>query len=311
MEPALARYQVTSPGAVLLAGPTASGKSAAALGIAARLNGTIINADSMQVYRELHVLTARPSPEEMARVPHRLYGIAPASEAFSVGRWLHVASGAIAEARREGRVPIFAGGTGLYFKTLLEGLARVPDIPPDIREFWRGKAVELGVEGLRRELATRDPAIAERLPADPQRLVRALEVVEATGVSLHEWQGDTASPVLLSTSVTKVFIAPERETVYAAIDKRFDAMIEAGAVEEVRSLAALGLDTNLPAMRAHGVPEVMAYLAGQSSLEDAVSRAKIVTRRYAKRQMTWARRFMSQWEWVPDAESAIAAVPAA
>jgi tRNA dimethylallyltransferase len=276
--------------------------------LAERLDGTIINADSMQLYRELNVLTARPSAEEMARVPHRLYGVVPASEASSVGRWLHMASAAIAETHQQGRLPILAGGTGLYFKTLLEGLARVPDIPPEIRDYWRGRAGELGIEGLRRELATRDPAAAAGL-RDPQRLVRALEVVDATGLSLNEWQGDTASPVLASGEVTKLFIASERETVYAAIDKRFDAMIDAGAIDEVRALASLGLDAGLPAMHAHGVPELMSCLAGQSSLDEAVARGKTVTRRYAKRQMTWARRFMSDWEWVPDAEAAVAVVP--
>jgi tRNA dimethylallyltransferase len=168
----------------------------------------------------------------------------------------------------------------------------------------------LGVEGLRRELAARDPAVAARLPADPQRLVRALEVVDATGISLYEWQGDTAPPVLAGEGVVKLFIAPERQTVYAAIDARFDAMVAAGAVEEVQALAALCLDAGLPAMRAHGVPELIAYLAGECSLDEAIARAKTITRRYAKRQMTWARRFMQDWTWVPDAETAAAAVSA-
>jgi tRNA dimethylallyltransferase len=298
---------VSAPSAVLIAGPTASGKSAAALEAAERLGGMIVNADSMQVYRELDMLTARPSAEEMARLPHRLYGFVPAAEAYSVGRWLQDAAAAIAEARAQGRVPILAGGTGLYFKALLEGLAPVPDIPPDIREHWRGLAAELGVEGLRRELAVRDPGAAAQLPADPQRLVRALEVVDATGLSLREWQGSAAPPALAGEGVVMLFIAPEREAVYAAIDERFDAMIAAGAVEEVRALAKLGLDAGLPAMRAHGVPELMAYLAGAMSLEAAIARAKTVTRRYAKRQMTWARRFMQDWQWVPDAAAAVAA----
>lgn len=294
--------------AILIAGPTASGKSAAALALAERLGGTVINADSMQVYRELAVLTARPTAAEMARAPHRLYGTVTARQAYSVGRWLGDAAAAIYEAQTEGRVPILVGGTGLYFKALLEGLARVPDIPSDIRDHWRKQAALIGVEGLRRELATRDPAVAARLPADPQRLVRALEVVDATGVSLYEWQGDTAPPLLAPDATTKLVIAPERETVYARIDSRFERMVEACALEEVRALMALGLDDGLPAMRAHGVRELAAYSAGDKTLEDAVTKAKTETRRYAKRQMTWLRRFMNDWTWVPDADAAVASL---
>lgn len=296
--------------AILIAGPTASGKSAAALALAQRLGGTVINADSMQLYRELAVLTARPTAADMARAPHRLYGIVPAREAYSVGRWLAGAGAAIRAAQAERRVPIVVGGTGLYFKALLEGLARVPDIPPEIREYWRGQAGQLGVEGMRRELAARDPAVAARLPGDPQRLVRALEVIDATGVSLYEWQGDIVAPVIASDAVTKLVIAPEREAVYARIDARFDRMIDAGALEEVRTLMSLGLDDGLPAMRAHGVRELAAYSAGDRTLEQAATMAKTETRRYAKRQMTWLRRFMADWDWYPDAAAAIKAVAA-
>lgn len=294
------------PKAILIAGPTASGKSAAALTLAERLNGTVINADSMQVYRELTLLTARPTPVEEARVPHRLYGIIPAARSYSVGNWLEDAARAIAEAEREERVPILVGGTGLYFKALLEGLAPIPDIPPEIRQAWRAQAEELGAEGLHRELAARDPAMAAKLrPSDTQRLVRALEVIDATGVSLAEWQGGTASPVLLPEATLRLLIAPEREVLYAAIDARFDAMIAEGAIEEVRALVAQRLDPGLPAMRAHGVRELVAYLAGACSLEEAIVNAKTESRRYAKRQMTWARRFMQDWDWFPDQMSVV------
>jgi tRNA dimethylallyltransferase len=301
-----ARPAPVRPKAILIAGPTASGKSAAALALAERFGGTIINADSMQVYRELAVLTARPGAGDMARVPHRLFGIVSAAEAYSVGHWLEQAARAIEEAEAEARVPILVGGTGLYFKALLEGLALVPDVPPEIRSAWRKQAESLGAEGLHRELALRDPAMAARLaPSDPQRIVRALEVIEATGVSLLEWQGGGVTPVLAPEGVRKVLIAPEREVLYAAIDARFDAMIATGALDEVRDLLALNLDPGLPAMRAHGVRELAAYLRGSLSLEDATTKAKIETRRYAKRQMTWARRFMQGWEWLPAASAVL------
>jgi len=299
--------QTTPPQAILIAGPTASGKSAAALALAKHLGGTVINADSMQVYRELSVLTARPEPAEMAMVPHRLYGTVSAAEAYSVGRWLEDAAASIAEAKREGRVPILVGGTGLYFKALLEGLSPVPDIPSETRMFWREQSESLGAEGLYRALQSRDPVMAARLrPSDTQRVVRALEVIEATGVSLADWQETAGAPVLRSEAVSKLVVAPEREPLYAAIDARFDRMVEEGAVEEVRALVALHLDPGLPAMRAHGVRELAALLAGTVTLEEAVTKAKTESRRYAKRQMTWLKRFMADWEWVPDAAAAVA-----
>jgi tRNA dimethylallyltransferase len=294
--------------AILIAGPTASGKSAAALALATHLGGTVINADSMQVYRELDVLTARPDSEVMARVPHGLYGTVPAAEAYSVGRWLEDAAACMAEAKREGRVPILVGGTGLYFKALLEGLSPVPDISSETRSFWRAQAESLGPEGLYGALQARDPVMAARLsPSDPQRVVRALEVIESTGVSLAEWQETAGAPVLRSDAVRKLVIAPEREPLYAAIDARFDRMIAAGALDEVRALVALHLDPGLPAMRAHGVRELTAYLAGAMTLEESVTKAKTESRRYAKRQMTWLKRFMADWAWFPDGEAAAAA----
>lgn len=295
--------------AILIAGPTASGKSAAALALAQRLTGTVINADSMQLYSELRVLSARPSEADEAIAPHRLYGIVAASEAFSVGRWLESAEAAIAEAREEGRVPILVGGTGLYFKALLEGLAPVPDIPAEVRAHWRERSEQLGAAALHQELRARDPAMAAKLRrSDPQRIVRALEVIDATGVSLAEWQGAAASPVLEPHEVIRLVVAPEREPLYAAIDARFDGMIAAGAIEEVEALLALGLDEGLPAMRAHGMRELAAYLAGTIGLEEAVAKAKTESRRYAKRQMTWARRYMADWVWFPDAAAAAASI---
>jgi tRNA dimethylallyltransferase len=298
--------------AILIAGPTASGKSAAGLELARRLNGTVINADSMQVYRELAVLTARPWPAEEAGIPHRLYGTIPAAEAYSVGRWLADAEAAIASSQQEGRVPILVGGTGLYFKALTEGLAPVPDIPPEVRAYWRERGEKHGQEALHAALAERDPLMASRLsPSDPQRIVRALEVIDATGVSLAEWQGGNAKPVLAGKTALKLVVAPERELLYAAIDARFDLMLAHGAIDEVRSLLDLDLDPGLPAMRAHGVRELAAYLQGRTSLEEAAAKAKTESRRYAKRQMTWTRRYMADWDWVPDAAAAVAAATTA
>ena len=297
--------------AVLIAGPTASGKSRAALELGERLGGTIINADSMQIYGELRELTARPSSSEEARVPHRLYGTVSAAEAYSVGRWLDDVAAAMVEARGEGRLPILIGGTGLYFKALTEGLAPVPDIPAAVRSYWREQADNLGPEALCGALAARDPTMAARLgPSNSQRILRALEVIDATGVSLAEWQGGDAPPVLASGETLRFVIAPERETLYAAIDARFDRMLARGVLDEVRRLAKLDLDLGLPAMRAHGVCELAAYLAGAASLQEAVAKAKTETRRYAKRQMTWLRRYMTDWEWFPDAAAAVAAASA-
>jgi tRNA dimethylallyltransferase len=245
----------------------------------------------------------------MDRAPHRIYGIVPAAKAYSAGAWLEDAARAIEEAKQEGRIPILVGGTGLYFKGLLEGLAQVPEVPPETRKAWRDQAEEIGAEGLYRELSARDPAMAVKIrPSDTQRIVRALEVIDGTGVSLLEWQGGNTAPVLDSEETLKLVIAPERDALYAAIDTRFDAMIAQGAIEEVQALLALHLDPGLPAMRAHGVRELAAYLAGTSSLEEAIAKAKTESRRYAKRQMTWLRRFMQDWDWVPDAPAAIASI---
>lgn len=285
--------------AVLIAGPTASGKSALALSLAERHHGTVINADSMQVYQELRVLTARPTPEEEARVPHALYGFVSAREAYSVGRYLTDAARAIEAVEAQGRLPVIVGGTGLYFKALLEGLSPIPSIPADIRARWRGEAQRIGAAGLQRVLAERDPEMAQRLrPSDPHRIVRALEVLEATGRSLAEWQRIPGEGVVAEDETIRLVLLPDRAELYRRCEARFDAMMRQGALDEVAALSALGLDPDLPAMTAHGVPHLLAALAGQIDLETAAERAKSDTRHYAKRQFTWIRRNMQSWRRV-------------
>jgi tRNA dimethylallyltransferase len=260
----------------------------------------------MQVYRELRILTARPSESEEESLPHRLYGTVAASDAYSVGSWLADVASVLEETRAAGRLPILVGGTGLYFKAVTEGLAPIPDIPEEVRAHWREEAAHTDRAGLFAKLMVRDPAMAAKLSqADPQRIVRALEVIDATGVSLAEWQGASGTPVLSGTETLKLVIAPEREDVYAAIDARFDRMLDDGAIEEVSALLALDLDPGLPAMRAHGVVELASFLSGAVDLDQAVAKAKTESRRYAKRQMTWLRRFMADWQWFPDADAAI------
>ncbi|MGQ0673455.1 MAG: tRNA (adenosine(37)-N6)-dimethylallyltransferase MiaA [Hyphomicrobium sp.] len=282
---------------ILIAGPTASGKSALAMALAEHIGGRIVNADSMQVYCELSVLTARPSPDDERRVPHALYGFVPASEPYSVGRFTRDAAVAIAEARSEGQVPIIVGGTGLYFKTLLEGLSPVPAIPEDVRRHWRTEAVRLGPDQLHAELAVRDPLMASRLrPSDPQRVVRALEVIEGTGRSLGEWQRLPGIPVVGEADTVRYVLQVEGEELQHRADLRFDAMLRAGALGEVRTLAALDLDPELPAMRALGVRPLMRHLAGESDLAEAAAAAKAETWQYIRRQRTWLRRNMMTWK---------------
>jgi tRNA dimethylallyltransferase len=284
-----------APRAVLIAGPTASGKSALALALAERIDGTIVNADSMQVYADLRVITARPTPAEEARVPHRLYGHVDAAVNYSVGQYLADARAALEEARRSGRVAIFVGGTGLYFKALTAGLAAVPLIPPATREGVRARLAALGAPALHAELARLDPAAAARLsPNDRTRVARALEVVEATGRPLADWHSD-GLPGLIGSGTPRVFLAPDRAALYGRIDARFSAMIAAGALDEVRRLAARRLDPLLPAMKAHGVPWLIRHLAGEITLDDAAEHARLDTRHYAKRQFTWFRHQLGDW----------------
>lgn len=282
--------------AILIAGPTASGKSALALAVAEATGGIVINADAMQVYRDLRLITARPTLEEEARAPHLLYGHVDAAENYSVGLYLRDAGAALAEAQRLGRVPIFVGGTGLYFKALTQGLSAVPPIPADIRDAVRAKLAAQGPDALHAELMLRDPQGAARLsPRDRVRIARALEVLEATGRPLADWQRDGMRPLLVGERVTKLFLAPDRATLYARIDARFERMLTDGALDEVRVLARRGLDPLLPAMKAHGVPWLIRHLRGDISLAEAACKAKQDTRHYAKRQFTWFRHQLADW----------------
>lgn len=289
--------------AILIAGPTASGKSAVAMALAQALNGVVINADSMQVYDGLRVLTARPSAEDEQTAPHMLYGFVDAADAYSTGRWIDDVRSAISTVEGAGQLPIITGGTGLYFKALLEGLSPIPDIPEDMRAHWRMQARDMDAGELHALLQARDPEMAQRLlPSDSQRIARALEVIDATGRSLAEWQSEPGEVVLGVDDVLQLRISPPREYLYAKIDGRFDTMLEEGALEEVEALAARKLDPDLPAMRALGVRPFLALLAGDLSRDDAVAQAKMETRRYAKRQETWARSNMIAWKWLNEKE---------
>jgi tRNA dimethylallyltransferase len=284
---------------ILIAGPTASGKSALTLELAEALGGTVINADSMQVYRDLRIITARPSPDEEARVPHRLYGHVDAAENYSVGRWCTEVAAALDAAQQEGRAAIIVGGTGLYFNALTRGLAAVPTIPADFRDQIRARLASEGVAALHAELAVRDPAAAARLrPGDGARVTRALEVVLATGRSLLDWHSNNKPPVLDLAAVAKVFLMPDRDTLLSRIDARFDAMMAAGALEEVRALAGRKLNPSLPVMKAHGVPWLIRHLNGEIGEAEAVEHAKLETRQYTKRQATWFRNQLPEFEWV-------------
>jgi tRNA dimethylallyltransferase len=296
---------------ILIAGPTASGKSALALTLAERLGGMVINADSMQVYRDLRVITARPSAQDEARAPHRLYGHVDAAENYSVGRWCRDVREALAEAKERGLRPILAGGTGLYFKALTQGLSEVPPTPPDIRAAVRARCDAEGAVALYAELARRDPAMAGRLrPGDRMRVARALEVLEATGRSLADWHRDGMPAMLDPDAAVKLFLAVDRAELHRRIDARFDTMLAAGALQEVERLAARGLDPMLPAMKAHGVPWLRRQLLGEIRLAEAAAGAKADTRQYTKRQATWFRHQMPGWRWLAPAEAEAAALDA-
>jgi tRNA dimethylallyltransferase len=295
---------MTTGRAVLIAGPTGSGKSALALRIAEKTGGVIVNADSMQVYSDLRILTARPGPEEERRVPHHLYGHVDAAENYSAGRWCLDAQSVLAEVEQLKRMPIFVGGTGLYFKALTNGLAAIPPIDPAIRDRLRERLAREGVEHLHAELKKRDPLGAKRLmPRDRSRILRALEVVEATGRTISDWHRKGMPPILDPGRALKIFLAPERDELWRRIDARFDAMLAAGALDEVRALDARKLPEHLPAMKAHGVPWLRKHLRGEISLPEAAAGAKIDTRRYAKRQVTWFRNQMPGWMWVKPEEA--------
>jgi len=289
--------------AVLIAGPTASGKSAIALTLAAELGGTIVNADSMQVYRDLRIITARPTPEDEAKVPHRLYGHVDAAENYSVGRWLADVAPVLEEVRAAGRVPILTGGTGLYFKALTQGLSNVPPVPEDVRASVRQRMETEGPAAVHAELVGRDPSSAILKPNDRTRIARALEVLEATGRPLNQWHDEGLPPLLDASKAVKVFLAPERPELRRRIDARFDAMLAAGALDEVRALASRKLDPLLPAMKAHGVPWLIRHLHGEISLQEAAQGGKNDTRRYTKRQFTWVRHQLPDWTWVTPEEA--------
>lgn len=288
-------------------GPTASGKSALALALAARIGGEIVNADSMQVYRDFRVLTARPTALEEAETPHHLYGHVDAREAYSTGRWLADAQAVMAAITARGKTPILVGGTGLYFMALTKGLADIPAADPELRAALRLRAEKEGAPALHAELAARDPVTAARLqPNDAPRILRALEVLETTGESITTLQANT-KPAIAPGSWHGVALTPDRDALYASIDARFETMLAAGALEEVRAFAARNLDRALPAMKAHGAPALMAHLRGEISLNEAAEIGKRDTRRYAKRQFTWIANQMPHWPRIaaPDLETRV------
>jgi len=283
-----------SADAILIAGPTASGKSRAALELAAAIGGVIVNADSMQVYREPRILTARPSDADTARVPHLLYGHVPAREHYSTGRYQSDAGHALAEVRKAHRIPIFVGGTGLYFRALTDGLAEMPSVPAGVRDAARARLAEIGNAAFHEALAARDPEMGAQLnPGDSQRMLRAWEVFEATGKSLAFWQQNEGSPVLDGLTLARFVIDVPREVLRQRIEDRFRAMLAAGAMEEALALA--DLDPALPAARIIGRRELLALHDEAMSRDAAIERTAIATRQYAKRQDTWFRNQLPDW----------------
>jgi tRNA dimethylallyltransferase len=285
--------------AVLIAGPTASGKSARAIRLARKIKGVVVNADSMAVYRDLPILSARPTPEETSETPHVLFGHIGAERNYSVGQWLADAKAALEDARAEGATPVFVGGTGMYFKALLQGLSDIPAVPDAVRARVRAENADLAPHALHAKLHACDPLTAARLrPSDPQRILRALEIFAATGAPLAAFQGARQPPLLEAARCQCLFVAPDRDALNRRIDARFDAMMAAGALEEARRLMARGLDPALPAMRAVGVPGLIACLRGDCSLDEAVAKSKRDSRQYAKRQFTFARTQLPEFDWV-------------
>ena len=284
--------------AILITGPTASGKSALALDLAREHGGEVINADSMQVYDTLEVLSARPGAAEMGGVPHHLYGTVPAGRVFSTGEWLRAVASVLADIKARGRLPVFVGGTGLYFKALTEGLSEIPQVPPEIRAKWRHRLAEDGPWALHAELGSCDPDMADQLSAsDGQRIVRALEIIDATGRSLASFQAGTGKGLIDPERARKVIVEPDRAVLHDRINRRFATMFEEGAIREVEALLKLGLSGDMPVMKAIGVPQIAAFLRGELTREEAIYQASAATRQYAKRQMTWFRNQMdASWE---------------
>ncbi|MBG0811277.1 tRNA (adenosine(37)-N6)-dimethylallyltransferase MiaA [Methylosinus sp. H3A] len=290
--------------AILIAGPTASGKSALALAIAGRIGGAVVNADSMQVYRDLRILTARPTADEERSLRHELFGHVDASVNYSVGRWLEDFRLLLDKLAREGLTPVVAGGTGMYYKAALYGLSDIPQVPAAVREKIRAEAEGRAPEYLHARLAERDPETAARLrPTDPQRILRALEVFDATGKPLASFQGARMASLLDQSECRAFFLAPPREDLYARIDARFDDMLRKGALDEVEAMGARGLDPALPAMRAHGAPHLLRFLRGELSLKEAAARGKLDTRHYSKRQFTFARHQLPSFRWIAPGET--------
>ena len=279
---------------VLIAGPTASGKSAAALALAERIGAEIVNADALQVYRDLKILSARPTPQEEARIAHHLFGHIDGAIRYSAGEWLRDAAQAIGEIHARGRQAVIVGGTGLYFRALEKGLSQAPPIPPEIRIEAEARFARLGAAAFRDEVLAFDPPMARLQPGDRQRHIRAWEVFHAAGAPLSEIQKSAGAPMVGNINA-RVVIEPPRNALYAAIDARFDTMIERGAVNEAAALLGRGLDPGLPVMKALGAAELIAHLRGETPLDAAIDLAKRNTRRFAKRQLTWFRHQTPAW----------------
>lgn len=292
-------------GAILIAGPTASGKSALALKLARETGGVIVNADSMQVYAGLRVLTARPDAADEAESPHLLYGHVDPAESYSTGRYARDVAALVDEGAFAGKKAIFVGGTGLYFRSLIQGLSRMPEVPESIRQKWRAAAQDEGATTLHRLLAECDPVAAAAIhAADAQRIVRALEVFDASGKPISHWQKSAGAPAVDPGSARLFVIEPDREELGLRISRRFDAMMGEGAMEEARATGARGLDPSLPAMKAIGLRELLAADRGEMAFDEAVEHAKIATRQYAKRQMTWFRtQFGPEWRRIAMGEA--------
>ncbi len=272
----------------ILAGPTASGKTALAILIARKQPVVIINADSKQVYHEIPLITAQPSPEEQQQAPHALYGHIPASRHYSVANWLEDVTNAINQAHAEDKIPFLVGGTGMYIKSLVYGMSNVPETLPQTREDVRKRWQASDTPTMHAHLTNIDPIAAEKLsPNDTQRVLRAIEVMEQTGKSIREWQNIRTTPPFKQAQYKMAFLDYPREEVYENCNRRFDSMMENGVVDEIKAFDALGLDENLPAMKAHGVPELRSYLNGTMSRTDAIEQATRNTRHYIKRQYTW------------------------
>jgi tRNA dimethylallyltransferase len=282
---------------ILIAGPTASGKSLAAARIAAQRGGVVVNADAMQVYRDLSIITARPGAEELALAPHHLFGHVDGGERYSVGRWLRDVAPVLKAASARAQLVVIAGGTGLYFKALCEGLSEMPEVPAQIVRRWRAALKEDGPWALHAVLMARDAEVADTIePGDGQRIVRALAIHDATGKSIRQWQEQAMPPLVPAGSiVARAALMPPREALYDRIEQRFDTMIGQGALDEVSALIARNLDPDLSVMKAIGVPELAAHLAGEMTIAEAIEKAKTASRRYAKRQMTWIRGQMADW----------------